>query len=115
MPHKTTYIKEIDEHIDSLILPLILEIWNLGGTTFQCCIGNIIEPDNEDDEDLLELMFPWIITNYESLPILKNILGENILHIIDSSNGYMLSDYGGEPKNLCFVVINPIFFKKYGT
>jgi len=46
--HITTYIPEIDQYIDTKILPLILEIWNRGGSTFQCCIGSIIEPEEDD-------------------------------------------------------------------
>lgn len=123
MAHITEFVKEINQEVDVEMIPLLKKFWDLGGVSYQCCIGNIIQNDPEiDNYELLdeendiipELAYPWIIITRKSIPILQELVGLHIIDIIDGSNGYEHDQYVKNNDNdICFIIIHPEYFEEY--
>ena len=115
--HKEININNIN--IDESIVPLIEKFWSLGGISYECCQGGILEDFEPEDVDENNYQYyikdnkvyerAWIIINVSSLLILISLLrisGIDDFHVIFGSNGYMISEYGYkdiEDNQICFV------------
>jgi len=89
MDHKQEFVEEINQLIDIEMIPILYQIWAKSGKTFQCCIANLY--NNDDEEEYEEN--PWIIISKDTLPIIQDILQDNIIEVIDGTNGYAPLEY----------------------
>jgi hypothetical protein len=76
--------------IDKEILPVVIDFWNHGINTFECCQG---QPEAEalEFEDLYPISYPWIICDATNQEYIENTYNVNIHK--NNHFGYYVYEY----------------------